>query len=120
MTRPITRHRDIESLKAAAGWAGAEAFGYFQEKADAQPGEPLPLALAGYFQARLGEDTDAALAKLDRAASVDLGLPQYLRGLALASLPADPDRARQAIADLEFVLAVRDQFPLGMIRAAHC
>ena len=53
---------------------------------------------------------DEALAKLNRRPRADLGLPQYLRGLALASLPPDPDRAAQAVADLEFVLAVRDQF----------
>lgn len=139
MTSPITRQRDIESLKVAAGWpstdratlvvlaarlaaAGADADGYrfFQQQADAQPGQALPLAFAGYFQARAGGDTGTALAKLDQAASADLGLPQYLRGLALASLPVDPDRARQAATDLEFVLAVRDQFPLGMIRGAYC
>src|SRR6266571_7815423 len=139
MTSPITRQRDIESLKMAAVWPGADratlvvlaarlaAVGadadghrFFQQQADAQPGQALPLAFAGYFQARLGEDTGAALAKLDQAASVGLGLHQYLRGLALASLPADPRRAQQAVTDLEFVLAVRDQFPLGLIRAAHC
>ena len=31
-------------------------------------------------------------------------------GLALASLPPEPVRAAQAVADLEVVLAVRDQF----------
>ena len=75
MTAPITRHRDIESLKTAARWPGAdratpvtlatrlaaaradaEGYRYFSELADAQPGEALPLALAGFFQARLGED----------------------------------------------------------------
>jgi glyoxylase-like metal-dependent hydrolase (beta-lactamase superfamily II) len=139
MANPITRQRDIESLKAAAGWpdadqatlvvlaarlaaAGADADGYrfFQRQADAQPGQALPLAFAGYFQARLGQDIDPALAKLDQAAKAGLGLPQYLRGLALASLAPDGQRAKQAVADLEFVLAVRDQFPLGMIRAAYC
>jgi glyoxylase-like metal-dependent hydrolase (beta-lactamase superfamily II) len=139
MTSPITRQRDIESLKMAADWPGADratlvvlaarlaaagldadGYRFFQQQADAQPGQALPLAFAGYFQARLGENTSAALAKLDQAASVGLGLHQYLRGLALASLPADPRRAQQAVSDLEFVLAVRDQFPLGMIRAAHC
>ena len=139
MTSPITRQRDIESLKVAARWpgadratlvvlaarlaaAGADADGYrfFQQQADAQPGEVLPLAFAGYFQARLGKDSGPALAKLDQAAKTGLGLPQYLRGLALAGLPPDRQRAQQAVTDLEFVLAVRDQFPLGMIRAAHC
>jgi glyoxylase-like metal-dependent hydrolase (beta-lactamase superfamily II) len=143
----IARQRDIESLKVAAGWpgadqatlvvlaarlaaAGADADGYrfFQRQADAQPGQALPLAFAGYFQARLGHDSGPALAKLDQAARTGLGLPQYLRGLALAGLASDrqrarewaQERARQAVTDLEFVLAVRDQFPLGMIRAAYC
>src|SRR6266704_3787189 len=111
MTGPITRHRDIESLKTAARWPGAdrattvtlatrlaaaradaEGYRYFCELAGAQPGEALPLALAGFFQARPGEDVDAALAKLDQAAATDLGLPQYFRGLALAGLP--PGRRR--------------------------
>src|SRR6202044_1357993 len=81
--------------------------------------EALPLTLAGFFQARLGEDADAALAKLDQAAATDLGPPQYFRGLALAGLPPDRQRAEQAVADLEFVLAVRDQFPAMLLRAAH-
>ena len=138
MTGSITRHRDIESLKTAARWPGAdrnttvtlatrlaavradaEGYRYFSELAGARAGEALPLALAGFFQARLGEDVDAALAKLDQAAATDLGLPQYFRGLALAGLPPDRKRAEQAIADLEFVLAVADQFPPMLLRAAH-
>jgi hypothetical protein len=138
MTSPITRQRDIESLKVA-GWPGADQatlvvlaarlaaadadadrYRFFQQQADAQPGQALPLAFAGYFQARLGTDSGPALAKLDQAAKAGLGLPQYLRGLALAGLAPDRQRARQAVTDLEFVLAVRDQFPLGMIRAAYC
>jgi len=138
MTGPITRRRDIESLKTAARWPGAdrntavilatrlaaaradaEGYRYFCELAGARPGQALPLTLAGFFQARLGDDTDAALAKLDQAAATDLGPPQYFRGLALAGLPPDRKRAEQAVADLEFVLAVRDQFPAMLIRAAY-
>ena len=138
MTGPITRHRDIESLKTAARWPGAdrnttvilaarlaaaradaEGYRYFSELTGAQPGQALPLTLAGFFQARLGEDAGAALAKLDQAAATDLGPPQYFRGLALAGLPPDRRRAEQAVADLEFVLAVRDQFPAMLIRAAY-
>ncbi len=134
----IAPHRGIESLKVAARWPGAdratvitlatrlasaradaEGYAYFQEQADAHPDQALPLALAGFFQARLGTDTDAALAKLDKAAGADLGPPQFFRGIALAALPADRERAEQAIADLEFVLAVRDQFPLQLIRAVY-
>jgi glyoxylase-like metal-dependent hydrolase (beta-lactamase superfamily II) len=138
MTGSITRHRGIESLKTAARWPGAdratavilaarlaaaradaEGYRYFSGLAGARPGEALPLTLTGFFQARLGEDVDAALAKLDQAAAADLGLPQYFRGLALAGLPPDRRRAEQAVADLEFVLAVRDQFPAMLIRAVY-
>jgi glyoxylase-like metal-dependent hydrolase (beta-lactamase superfamily II) len=142
MTGSITHDRSIESLKSAARWPGAdrattvtlatrlaaaradaEGYRYFSELAGARPGEALPLALAGFFQARLGEDlgedADAALAKLDQAAATDLGPPQYFRGLALAGLPPDRKRAEQAIADLEFVLAVRDQFPPMLIRGVY-
>jgi glyoxylase-like metal-dependent hydrolase (beta-lactamase superfamily II) len=138
MTERITRKRDIESLKTAASWpdadkntmvtlagrlvadrADAEGYRYYAELADARPGEALRLALAGFFQARLGEDADAALAKLDKAAAADLGLPQYFRGLALTSLPPDRRRAEQAVADLEFVLAVRDLFPAMLLRGAY-
>ncbi|MEP7024793.1 MAG: MBL fold metallo-hydrolase, partial [Actinomycetota bacterium] len=138
MTGPITQNRSIKSLEIAARWPGAdratmvtlatrlaaaradaEGYRYFSELAAARPGEVLPLTLAGFFQARLGEDVDAALAKLDQAAAADLGLPQYFRGLALAGLPPDRGRAQQAVADLEFVLAVRDQFPPMLLRAVH-
>ena len=138
MTTPITGDRDIDALKVAASWPGADratlvnlatrlaaaradvdGSRYFQQLAEASPGQPLPLALAGFFQARLGEDVDAALARLDQAAAADVGLPQYFRGLALTALPPDPRRAAQAVEDLEFVLAVRDQFPPALLRAAH-
>jgi hypothetical protein len=73
----------------------------------------------------------AAIVRLDKAATMDVGLPQYFRGLALAELlrgaaPSEeglaaPDtaRAEQVIADLEFVLAARDQFPVLLLRAAY-
>jgi glyoxylase-like metal-dependent hydrolase (beta-lactamase superfamily II) len=145
MTGRITRQRDIESLKSAARWPGAdkttlvtlatrlaaaradaEGYRYFSDLCDDQPDAALPLALAGFFQARLGQDPGAgagtesgsALAKLDRAAAADLGLPQYLRGLALTAFPSDRGRAEQAITDLEFVLAVRDLFPAMLLRGA--
>src|ERR1700722_16425909 len=66
MTGPVTRHRDIESLKTAACWPGAdrattvtlatrlaaaradaEGYRYFCELAGARPGEALPLAQPG-------------------------------------------------------------------------
>src|SRR5260221_4120611 len=136
MSQQIIKDHNIEALKGAASWPGADratlvtlatvlaatgadrdGLSYFEALAASQPDQVLPLALAGYFQVRAGEDIPAGLAKLDDAASRDLGPAQYYRGLALAALPAEAGRAGQAVADLEFVLAVRDQFPSMMIRA---
>jgi len=87
--------------------------------------------LAGFFEVRAGHDVAAALAKLDKAATMEPGLPRYFRGLAPAELlpdagsfeegvaAADAWRADQVIADLEFVLAARDQFPVLLLRAAY-
>jgi glyoxylase-like metal-dependent hydrolase (beta-lactamase superfamily II) len=150
VTGPISRNRSLGSLKEAASWPGAdrntgvtlatalvaaradaEGSSYFQDLSDRNPGDATALALAGFFQVRAGHDVAAATTKLDRAATMDLGLPQYFRGLALAELlpgegpseaglaAADTGRAGQVIADLEFVLAVRDQFPVGVLRAAY-
>jgi glyoxylase-like metal-dependent hydrolase (beta-lactamase superfamily II) len=138
MSVQIVKDRDAEALKEAASWPGADrttlvtlatvlaATGADQEGADffealaaSQPDQVLPLALAGFFQVRAGQDIVAGIAKLDDAASRDLGPAQYYRGLALAGLPAGAGHADQAVADLEFVLAVRDQFPSNMIRAVY-
>ena len=138
MSEQIVTDHTIEALKVAAGWPGADratlvtlatvlaatdadedGATFFAALADRQPDQALPQALAGYFQIRAGQDVPAALARLDDAASRDLGPAQYYRGLALAGLPADSGRAEQAIADLEFVLAVRDQFPSNMMRAVY-
>ena len=138
MSQQIIKDHNLEALKEAASWPGADrvslitlatvlaatgadhdGLSYFAALAASQPDQVLPLTLAGYFQVRAGEDIPAGLAKLDDAASRDLGPAQYYRGLALASLPAEAGHAEQAVADLEFVLAVRDQFPSNMIRAAY-
>jgi glyoxylase-like metal-dependent hydrolase (beta-lactamase superfamily II) len=138
MSQQIIKDHNLEALKTVASWPGADrvtlvtlatvlaatgadhdGLSYFGALAASQPDQVLPLALAGYFQVRAGEDVEAGVAKLDDAASRDLGPAQYYRGLALASLPAEAGHAGQAVADLEFVLAVRDQFPGNMIRAAY-
>ena len=103
----------------AATGADQEGLTFFNALAARQPDQPLPLALAGYFQVRANTDVEAGLARLNDAASRDLGPAQYFRGLALAGLPAEAGHAEQAVADLEFVLAVRDQFPSNMIRAVY-
>jgi glyoxylase-like metal-dependent hydrolase (beta-lactamase superfamily II) len=149
VTGPISRNRSVGSLKEAASWPGAErntvvtlatalvaaranAEGsrYFQDLSERNPADATALALAGFFQVRADDDLAAAITKLDQAATMDLGPPQYFRGLALAELlpgegseadhaAVDAGRADQVVADLEFVLAVADQFPVGMLRAAH-
>ena len=138
MTEQIVKDRGIEALKTAASWPGAdratlvtlatvlagtgadaEGEAFFSELAARQPDQVLALALAGFFAVRAGRDISAGLAKLDQAAANDLGPSQYYRGLALAGLPPEAGQAEQAVTDLEFVLAVRDQFPTPMIRAAH-
>jgi len=138
MSQQIVRDHNLDALKTAAGWpeadrttlvtlatvlaaTGADDEGrvFFDALAARQPDRPLPLALAGYFQVRAGADVEAGVARLNDAASRDLGPAQYYRGLALAGLPAEAGHAEQAVADLEFVLAVRDQFPSNMIRAVY-
>ena len=138
MAQQIIQDHNLEALKVAAGWPGAdrgtlvtlatvlaatgaddEGLTFFNALAARQPDQILPLVLAGYFQVRAGVDVEAGVARLNDAASRDLGPAQYFRGLALAGLPAEDGHAEQAVADLEFVLAVRDQFPSMLIRAAY-
>lgn len=150
MTGPISRNRLLGSLKEAASWPGAdrntvvtlaialvaaradaEGSRYFQDLSERNPADATAQALAGFFAVRAGQDVAAAITTLDKAATTDLGLPQYFRGLALAGLlpgagpseagltAADAGRAGQVVADLEFVLAVRDQFPVVLLRAAY-
>jgi glyoxylase-like metal-dependent hydrolase (beta-lactamase superfamily II) len=149
MTGPISRNRLLGSLKEAASWPGAdrstvvtlatalvaaradsEGSSYFQDLSERNPADATVQVLAGFFQVRTGHDVAAAITRLDEAATMDVGLPQYFRGLALAELlpggpseaglaATDTGRAEQVIADLEFVLAARDQFPVLLLRAAY-
>ena len=121
------------TLAAALVAARADAEGgrYFSDRSERDPDDVTAQVLAGFFQVRAGRDVASAIVTLDKAATMDLGLPQYFRGLALAGLlpgagpseagpaAADTGRADQVIADLEFVLAVRDQFPVLLLRAAY-
>jgi hypothetical protein len=111
VTRPISRNRLLGSLTEAASWPGAdrstvvilatalvaaradaEGSRYFQDLSEQNPADATAQALAGFFAVRAGHEVAAALATLDKAAAMDLGLPQYFRGLALAGLlpGADP------------------------------
>ena len=129
---------EIDALKEAAAWPGAdqrtlvvlagqlmaaelyqEGFGYFAARSDAAPADALSLALTGAFESRLDGRAEEAIAKLDAAAGLGLGLPQYFRGTSLAQLPGCAGRAETVAADLEFVLAVKDQLPPGLLRAVY-
>ena len=98
MTRPISRNRLLGSLKEAAIWPGAdrntvvtlatalvaaradaEGNRYFQDLSERNPGDITAQAVAGLIQVRAGYDVAAAITKLDQAATMDLGLPQYFR-----------------------------------------
>lgn len=119
------------ALSLVAARADSEGSSYFQDLSERNPADATAQALAGFFQVRAGHDLAAALTKLDKAASTEPGLPRYFRGVAVAELlPAegssgtelgatDSARAEQVIADLEFVLAARDQFPVLLLRAAY-
>ena len=148
--KPVSSNRLLGSLKEAVSWPGAErntmvtlalslvaaradeeGSSYFQDLSDRNPADPTAQALAGFFQVRAGDDVAVAVAKLDKAATLEPGLPQYFRGLALSELlpddgaqeigltTADTARADQVMADLELLLAARDQFPVLLLRAAH-
>src|SRR5580698_3379789 len=109
---PVSSNRLFGSLKEAASWPGAdrntmvtlalslvaaradeEGSSYFQDLSDRNPADATAQALSGFFQVRTRDDVAAAVAKLDKAATIEPGLPQYFRGLALAELlPGDGAR----------------------------
>src|SRR5436190_10417544 len=91
---PVSRNRLLGSLKEAGGWPGAdrntvvtlalllataradaEESSYFQELSEQNPADATAQALAGFFQLRSGHDVAAAVAKLDKATTVEPGLP---------------------------------------------
>ncbi|MGW4985511.1 MBL fold metallo-hydrolase [Streptomyces mirabilis] len=129
---------EIAALSQAATWPNAdrrtrivlanqfmtagldkEGFEFFSALSAQMQGDGLVLALTGVFQSRLEGQAEEAIAKLDAATSLDLGLPHYFRGISLARLPECAGRAETVVADLEFVLMVKDQFPPGFMRPVH-
>jgi glyoxylase-like metal-dependent hydrolase (beta-lactamase superfamily II) len=143
---PVTRHFDLEALEIAVRFDDPtpgvvmnlanqylaterdhDGHVYFCERARKVPSRPLFTALCGVFQARTAAQipllrrvawVQDALAKLDHAAERD-GLSRYLRGVTCAALPARFERARQAEADLRWVLDHAQAFPAGLLRGAH-
>jgi glyoxylase-like metal-dependent hydrolase (beta-lactamase superfamily II) len=61
----------------------------------------------------------AAVAKLDEAVRRGPGLTTYFRGQVLADAPPVVGKAEAAAADLEWVLAARSQFPVGLWREIY-
>jgi glyoxylase-like metal-dependent hydrolase (beta-lactamase superfamily II) len=144
---PISRDLTLEALQEAVRWPNAEprtvlaltgrllarrrdadGYAYFRERATEQPDQPLFLALEGLFEARMAGRAgplrrraalSAAIAKLDRAVSGGPGLANYFRGVVLAELPGVLGKAEAAAADLEWVLAKRERFPLGLRRGVY-
>jgi glyoxylase-like metal-dependent hydrolase (beta-lactamase superfamily II) len=140
----LTRDLELDALATAVGWPQPapaaililatrfatrgrldEGFAYFHERAEAEPSQPLFHAFAGQFQLRLLGSLDPtdrpawlaeARASLDQAVAVAPGLTTYLRGVALAELPAEAGQADIARADLAWVLANRDRLPPGLQR----
>ena len=144
---PITRNLELEAFQEAVRWpnpdpqavitlvgqfiAGQrdqEGYAYFQERAKAQPDQPLFLALEGLFQARMAGQVPLlqriawvkeAAAKLDRAVSQEPGITRYFRGLVLAELPPRFGKAEAAVSDLEWVLLNKDAFQVGLRRSVY-
>lgn len=145
--RPIARDLELDALEEAGRWPDAprdtivtlagrfladhrdrDAYMYFQEQAKSHPDQPLFLALEGFFQARQAGQislfrrvawVDEAVAKLDRAVSLDPGLPRYFRGLVLAELPRSFRKTDAAVADLNWVLQNKERFPIGLRRSVY-
>lgn len=144
---PITRDLDLEGLEVTVRWPDPapatilllaarfaalgrtrRGFEYFHERAEAAPSQPLFGALEAQFQLQLtqslapGDQPEwlaSALTKLDQAAERAPGVGTYLRGVALAELPASLGRAETARADLESVLADGARLPRGFRRGAY-
>jgi glyoxylase-like metal-dependent hydrolase (beta-lactamase superfamily II) len=146
---PLTDNHEMETLERAVAWPHPSTittmmlvneylsgrhhrrgYDYFAARAKAAPEDPLFLTLAGLFQARSADEVallqrvawvEDATRKLDRAVTIakDGGLERYLRGFVLAELPARFGRATSAVADLEWMLAHRAQFPPGLSRGAY-
>jgi glyoxylase-like metal-dependent hydrolase (beta-lactamase superfamily II) len=144
---PIVPDFELEALKEAVRWRNAdvaavmtltgrlmagrrdgEGLVYFRERAAAEPGRGLFLALEGVFQARQADKVslfrrvawvNEAVAKLDRAVVLEPGLPRYLRGVVLAGLPERFGKAPTAAEDLTWMLDNKERFPVGLRRGAY-
>jgi glyoxylase-like metal-dependent hydrolase (beta-lactamase superfamily II) len=105
-----------------------EAYDYFRERAAASPDVAIFLALEGTFQLRMADRVFVlrrvawvkdGIGKLDRAADTGHPVARYLRGIALAELPARFGRADAAVTELNWVLEHQEGFPPGLRRSVY-
>jgi glyoxylase-like metal-dependent hydrolase (beta-lactamase superfamily II) len=143
----LVQNREVEAFAQAAAWPNAEplvailaaqefiaarhdrdGYEYFHRLAQEQPQRPILTSLEGLLQARTAGEipllsrvswVEEAIGKLDRGAQADPGAGRLLRGLVFADLPDRFGKAKQAVADLEASLAVRDNFPGDLDRAIY-
>ena len=143
----IAQNREVEAFAQAAAWPNAEplvaiiaaqefvaahherdGYEYFQRLAREQPQRPILVSLEGLLQARAAGEipllrraawVEEAIGKLDRGAQADQGAGRLLRGLVFADLPDRFGKAKQAVADLEASLVIRDRFPAELDRGIY-
>lgn len=143
----LVQNREVEALAQAAAWPSAEplvailaaqefiaarherdGYEYFHRLAQEQPQRPILTSLEGLLQARAAGEipllsrvswVEEAIGKLDRGAEVDPGAGRLMRGLVFADLPDRFGKAKQAVADLEASLEIRDSFPGDLDRAIY-
>ncbi len=106
-----------------------DGYDYFGRLAQEQPERrALLLSLQGVMQARVAGDigllkrvawVEDAIGKLDAGAAGDALFGRFARGLVFAELPDRFGKRQQAVADLEAVLARRDQLPVGLDRGVY-
>jgi glyoxylase-like metal-dependent hydrolase (beta-lactamase superfamily II) len=143
----LVQNREVEAFAQAAAWPNAEpliailaaqefiaarhdtdGYEYFHRLAQEQPQRPILISLEGLLQARTAAEipllsrvswVEEAIGKLDRGARADSGAGRLLRGLVFADLPDRFGKAKQAVADLEASLEIRDRFPGDLDRAIY-
>jgi glyoxylase-like metal-dependent hydrolase (beta-lactamase superfamily II) len=143
----LVQNREVEAFAQAAAWPNAEplvailaaqefiaarhdrdGYEYFHRLAQEQPQRPILTSLEGLLQARTAGEipllsrvswVEEAIGKLDRGAQADPAAGRLLRGLVFADLPERFGKAKQAVADLEASLAIRDSFPGDLDRAIY-
>lgn len=145
---PLTQQRELGLLLEVAAYPNSDTtvvllamqqlmasrrewdgYAYFRRLAQAQPARrALFRSLEGVMQARVAGDVpllrrvawvEEAMGKLDQGATADPLLGRLARGLVFADLPPRFGKARQAVADLEAVLARRAELPLALDRGIY-